>query len=259
MSRAYQCVFAGEFNASDMACGEQRDIPSFSSVLTPGGLVCTNLFCAGALIERRGRVGEPMHARLADPTGAFALTVDHTNRVAAAILESMDVPCFATVVGEPVLTGGGREGTCSIRVEEIREVARDVRDAWVLRTADLTLLRIEEMCASLQSGRTDARMEALISHYRLDMPRLRDIALMVKEAIRGTGCVTPANPLEKDPLSLVLAIIREHGGKSGITLEEITKQAARQGVNAREVGNAVEALIRDDECYQPARGVLKIL
>lgn len=258
MSWTYQQVFAGEYNASTMTYGEQ-DIPSPPPILTPGGAICKNLFCAGALLERQGRKGEPMYARLADPTGAFTLFVDHTNTAVAGNLESMDIPCFATVVGEPRISGAGGEGEYSVRVREIREVDRFVRDAWVLRTADLTLRRIEDIYAALQREWNDARMEALITHYHLDVPRLRSIALLVKDAIRSVGSGESEVPKERDPASLILAIIREHGGKSGISLDEITKRAARHGMNAHEVGKAVEALLRDDECYQPARGVLKIL
>lgn len=258
MSLLYQRVFAREYNESTMTSGESGSLVALS-VITPSGAVCTNIYCAGAVLERYGSQGEPMHARLADPTGAFELYVDRTNVSAAGILASMDIPCFATVTGEPRAKGSAGPGKCAIRVREIREVDRPVRDAWVLRTADLTLLRIEEIRQVISRERSDERIEALIRHYNLDMKRLRDIAQMVRGAIAGTGGGGQAADAAADPASAVLGIIREHGEKSGITIEEVTRRAARRGMSAAEVAKAVESLLRDDECYQPARGVLKPL
>ncbi|MCU0631570.1 MAG: hypothetical protein MUC66_01175 [Methanolinea sp.] len=258
MSRIYQRVFAREYNESRVRFGESES-PSYSAILTPGGAICTDLFCAGALLERQGRKGELMYARLADPTGAFGLHIDRTDQAAAGILESMEIPCFATVIGEARMTGAGGMSRCTVRVREIREVDRYVRDSWVLRTAGLTFGRIEDLYAALNCERSDARIESMITHYHLDVPRLRDLALMVKEAIKGVNAAQPVNSQEKRPEETVLDIIREHGGKNGITLEEITRRAARQGLGPLEVGRAVESLLQDDECYQPARGVLKLL
>ena len=258
MTWTYQRVFAREYNESTMTLGEDAT-KSGPCVITPSGATCTNLFCAGALLERHGRKGESMHARLADPTGAFELHIDRTNQATAEILESVEIPCFATLIGEARVGGSRGTWNCIIRVQEIRKVDRYVRNAWVLRTADLTLRRIEEIRATICRERNDARTGALIAHYHLDISRLESMAFMVKEAISGVVSGEPAALQERDPAAMILGIIREHGGKTGITLEAITREAARHGVSALEVGKAIESLLRDDECYQPTRGVLKLL
>mgnify|MGYP001118789837 FL=1 len=53
--------------------------------------------------------------------------------------------------------------------------------------------------------------------------------------------------------------MKEHGGKTGIPLDEIVKRAAGRGLTPQDVQAAVEALCRDDECYQPTRGTFRIL
>ena len=258
MNGTYQRVFAREYNGS-IATFTESGTHSPVAVLTPGGAICTTLFCAGAVLERQGRKGEFMHARLADSTAAFELHIDRTDQVTADILESMEIPCFATVIGEARITGKGGAGRCTVRVIEMREVDRYVRDAWVLRTADLTMRRIEDLRTALDEGRRDARLDALVLHYHLDASRLRDLALMVKEAIKGVNAPQASSPEAGDPVALVLEIIREHGGKTGISLEEVTRKAAKHGLAASEVKRAVESLLLEDECYQPARGVLKVL
>lgn len=258
MSGFYQRVFAREYGESSMRYGESNasDTPA---ILTPGGAVCTTLFCAGALLERHGSRGGPMYARLADPTAAFELHIDRTEQDAAEVLESMEIPCFATVIGKAFISGSGSARRCAVQVMEIRQADRYTRDAWVLQTADLTIRRIEEIAAALSAGKHDLRIDALVSHYRTDIHQLGSLARMVREALRDLECRRPDTPKENDPAVLVLGIIREHGAKSGITMDEVVRKAAAFGLCHDEVKDAVNVLLRDDECYQPSRGILKPL
>ncbi|OPX67993.1 MAG: hypothetical protein A4E37_01099 [Methanoregulaceae archaeon PtaB.Bin056] len=258
MSGNFQRVFAREYNESTVTCTESGT-QSQTVILTPGGAVCTDLFCAGALLERQGQSGDFMYARLADPTGAFELYIDRSDQFTAEILDSMEIPCFATVIGEARVTGAGPSTKCSIRVRELRMVDRYVRDAWVLRTADLTIRRIERLAAAIREGKGNSLAGAVAGHFRPDPSELRSLALMVREALKGVNAATPAPPGTGDPAAIIREIIRVHGGKTGISIEEVFRQAAKHGLSQNEVKTAVESLLQEDECYQPARGVLKLL
>ncbi len=258
MSGNFQRVFAREYNGSTVTCMESAS-PSQTVVLTPGGAVCTNLFCAGALLERQGRSGDFMHARLADPTAAFELYIDRSDQATAEILDSMEIPCFATVIGEARTTGAGPSTRCSVRVRELRMVDRYVRDAWVLRTADLTIRRIERIATAIRERKGNSLTGTVAGHFRPDPTELRNLALMVREALKGVNVATPASPGTCDPSAIIREIIQEHGGKTGISIEEVARQAAKHGLSQNDVKSAVESLLQDDECYQPARGVLKLL
>lgn len=258
MSMMYERVFARHYNESvDLTIG--RPSSASPSFITPCGAIGSHLYCAGALLERHGRKGEPMQARLADPTGAFELQIDRTNFVAAEALESFIIPCFASVTGDAVTVGQKGSGRCAVRVRSIREVDRHVRDAWVLRTADLTIMRIERIRDAITSHRNDSMTTALLAHHPVDIPRLNQMALMVKEAIRVVDMNQESIAKEWDPASVVLDIIREQGGKDGIPLEEVVRKAARHGMSASDVEKVVVSLLQEDECYQPSRGVLKPL
>lgn len=258
MNGNLQRVFAREYNGSTVTYTETGAYPQ-TVVLTPGGAACTNLFCAGALLERQGSSGDFMHARLADPTSAFELFIDRSDPVTAQILESMEIPCFATVIGEARITGAGPSARCSVRVRELRMVDRYVRDAWVLRTADLTIRRIERVAEAMREGKGNSLTGTVAGDFRPDPVVLRGLALMVREALRGVHVATPAPTGTGDPSEVVREIIRDHGGKTGITIEEVARKAAKHGLSQKEVKLAVESLLQNDECYQPARGVLKFL
>jgi len=95
--------------------------------------------------------------------------------------------------------------------------------------------------------------------YGLDRERLRSLASIVKEAVSGVQIAGPPEQSQIDPASIVLTIMKEHGGKTGISIDEIIKRAATHGLTPSDVQSAIEALCRDDECYQPSRGIFKLL
>jgi hypothetical protein len=252
MTGPYQRVFAREYNDSRVSTDE-------SAVLTPGGALCTQVYLAGALLEVQGARGETMYARLSDPTGAFSLIVSPMRKGAADSLGEMTPPCFATVIGEARLAGSGDRTSCSVAVQEAREVDRSVRDAWVVRTAELTFARLVELKEALGGGDASDPVQRAIRHYRIDAARVKDLAEMVRDALKNVGATVSGPAEERDAAQRILSIVEEFGGKSGIPMDDIVKKAARWGLTAAEVRETVGILLSEDECYQPARGVIKRL
>jgi hypothetical protein len=253
----FQRVFAAEFNAATVQF--TRKGMTEPAVLTPGGALLTLVFCSGAIIERRGCGGETVHARMADPTGAFSLQADPYSTDARTTLCSLETPCFATVVGKPILAGTGQSARCILKVLDIRPADRYTRDTWVLRTAEATLDRLERINAMLRSGSEDPLARALVTSYSVDTPRICSLAEIARNAVQGVQTLNPPEQSKISPESVVLAIMREHGGKEGITLEEIVRRASNHGLVRQDVTDALEALCRADECYQPNRGTFKLL
>ncbi|MCQ8893799.1 MAG: hypothetical protein NQU46_04115 [Methanolinea sp.] len=253
----FQRVFAAELNITkaQLTTGKKGEKP----LLTPGGALLSRVFCAGALIERHGCGDETAYARLADPTGAFSLQADRQSMDGKTILCGLEIPCFVTVTGRPFLIGSGDSSRCIIRIEDIRAVDRYVRDVWVLHTAGLTLKRLAALDTELGTGNGDPRIDALRRCYNLDGALLREIAGRIAEAVRSVQVKQVSVPVQANPASVVLGIIREHGGKAGISLDEITRRAVAHGLSPDEVKSAVEVLCREDECYQPGRGIYKAL
>lgn len=253
----FQRIFAAEFNAAKVqfSCKDTAE----PAVLTPGGAVLTLVFCTGALLERQGCGNGTVHARLADPTGAFSLQADPHLTDARTILCSLDTPCFATVIGKPFLAGTGQSARGILKVLDIRATDKYTRDIWVLRTAEATLNRLERINEILRSGREDPLIRALVTSYSLGPERLCSLAEIVRVAVQSVQIKNPPVQSECSPESVILAIIKEHGGKTGITIEEITRRAANLGFSTQDVITAVEALCREDECYQPSKGIFKLL
>ncbi len=250
-------VFAREFNASRwvMDDGGDRNGPY---VVTPGGAWCRRVFIVGALTERRGRGGDVMHARVADPTGAFAVDIDRQHPDVAATLEYIEPPEFVAVTGGASLSTAGARARASVVPEALNVVDRAIRDIWVLRTAERTLQRIEALQAFLQGSPRGGRIEATIGHYRTTDADLRDLAAMVRaavESVRPGGGVGEVRPV--DGREIVLAVIEEHGGARGIPLDTLVARGVKAGLSAPAAARAVEELLAAGECYTPSTGMIK--
>ena len=75
-------------------------------------------------------------------------------------------------------------------------------------------------------------------------------------AVRPAECEAPQQP---DVRTLVLELILAGSGTRGISVDQIIKEAAIQGVSQEAVLAVIESLIVDDECYQPLKGFVKPL
>ena len=256
--RPYQRIFAREFNAATLKV-EDAEGPGGYSLITPGGAICGQLYLSGALLEVGGKPGDVMYARLADPTGAFSLVVPRYETEAADAISGMKPPCFATVVGEARMAGSGDRSVCTVAVGDARGVERRVRDLWVVRTAALTCRRIQAMASALSSGTGPESLLQAIRHYGTGRASLQELARMAQESLKSVDLqITPPAP-GPDPVQVVLGIVEEHGGKKGIPVGEIISIAAGSGISAEQARQAVETLLREDECYQPQKGVIRRL
>jgi RPA family protein len=226
-------------------------------VITPTGACCSSIFIAGALLEVEGRVNERMQARVADPTGAFALEAGRQERDAASMLSMMQPPVFVTAVAE-ICCPGHSDGTpwrCALH--DIREVTREVRDTWVVTTGMQTLSRLEEISCALEHGNGPESLREAIGFYQLTQKDLKETAMTIRDIL--AGITASADGKETDITQVVLTLIRDHGGEKGIALEEIIRLGSGEGLSTGEVRKAVEILLAEDECYQPSKGTIRLL
>jgi len=250
-------IFASEFNSSDLIFEQPSD--KSRVMITPGGACCSEVFIAGALIERGGTPGGGQYVRVADPTGAFSMQIDRNQRQQGDILRGMEPPLFVTVLGSLIIHGGERESSCSVAIRDIRTADRMIRDSWIVRTAELTCGRLELMMKAIGGERVPDCTARAMDHYRMNLSRVTDLADMVSTALEG---VLPAEAKDAeggDPQDIVLSIIREKGGKNGIHIQDIIPVAGQFGLGEDAVRHAVKALLAEDECYQPSRDFVKIL
>jgi len=249
-------VFAGEFNLTTLTL--DADEPGgFPALITPGGLRCTRLYVAGALTSVEGKPGESMQARVADPTGTFSLALDRREEELAGILVRLVPPVFVSVIGDARLVRRGPGLAPVIRLTEIREIGRQVRDAWVIRTGEVTFSRLREFSASLAGMSASADIRTAADHYHADRALVLRLAAMSRTALSQVSAVPGGTIRPPDPRGTVLAILG--GYPKGVPVSELIAFAGAQGLDEGMVNRVIEDLIREDECYQPSKGVIRLL
>jgi len=249
-------LFAGEFNRSDLVvpAGDPRGRPA---LLTPTGLSLGRLTMTGALTEVEGKSGDFVHARVADPTGAFALRSGWHRPEVTAALAAVEPPAFVAVTGSPLLPS--RAPAPVLLPEAVAVVDRRARDTSVIATAELTIGRLEKLAAILAGVQgDDPTIGRVIAHYRITPAFLLDLAAMVDQALSSVGeAKAPAAAPLKDPKELVLAFLGARP-KEAVPLDEILAELGRQGVGTEAGTRAVNALLEEGECYLPRKGSVRL-
>ncbi len=257
MMEPVQRVFAQEFNAS--TCSAAADnMNNVRYVVTPGGAWCTRMFIVGALTGVRGAAGDLMRARVADPTGTFDLAITRREQSVAETLGYVTLPAFVAVTGTARLYASGSRTYASITPESLNVVDRTTRDAWVIRTAEITLNRLEVVCDVLHGIASDERIETAVRHYGTTDSNLRDLTLMLRTALGtvpevvGGGEITPVSAQ-----GVMLEVIRDHGGQEGAALDDVVRAGVGRGLSAPDASDAVEALLAGGVCYSPRPGMIR--
>jgi len=258
MREKVEHLFAGEFNRSDLvvAPGESQGQPS---LLTPTGLSLLRLTIIGALTEVEGKAGDFVHARVADPTGAFTLRSGWHRPEVTGALARIEPPAFVAVTASPLLPSRSPVSRMILLPEAVAEVDRLARDTWVMTTADMTLARLERLSAALAEKKREPALERVIAHYHITPSLLMELADMVGmalETVRGTGA--KAKPEGKDPKDLVITYLTARP-KELVPLEAILEDLGRHGIGTEAGTRAVNELLAEGECYMPRKGSIRLV
>ena len=177
----YIRVFAGELSYTSLQqpAGSKH---AHHAIITPSGASGSNLLLAGALTRVEKQPGEFLQAWIADPTGTFNLSVGKQEEEICAILEKADIPVFVSVTGELQIARGRNKGVV-IRPLTIRTIDKQVRDSWIIRTAEQTLKRLEIMEDAIRTDTCDPIIRQAINHYCLDANQIGILVAMVEEAL----------------------------------------------------------------------------
>lgn len=249
-------VFASEFGKATLPL---RGVLGDEGVLTPFALPCRLLFIAGALIELQTRGKDYWTGRVADPSGVFEIRAERPDAFLQQVLLDLHPPCFVTILGEAKPGRGTPPASPTIRLLEIVETDRAVRDIWTIRTAETTVHRLSLLVSAIRAGTADEEILSALSFYKTAEADVREMADTVQKALETVRGPAREEVKEEDVREKVLAIIRESAGSSGISLGTIIDRAGQEGIDEGRVREAVRALVLDDECYQPARDMFKPL
>jgi len=263
-------IFAEEFNRADIQCSEGDDrAPNY--VITPTGAKCNRLFVVGVATEVE-EIGEELwRARIADPTGSFSIYAGQYQPEAVTLLSDLQVPSIVAVVGKARIYE--QEGTiyASIRPEEINLTSMDVRDRWVLNTAERSMERINAMRLTLSSGLegdelrvhlgenvgeglADGVMRAL-AHYPITEEYLDRLAEVVVDAVKSIlpEVEKPSQELKE----IVFGLLEKLDLGDGVSYSDVIDAALGSGLSETMIEDAVRELMGEGRCYEPKIGVLK--
>jgi hypothetical protein len=200
-----------------------------------------------------------LRCRLADPTGVFNLVIGGRNSPLAEQFRKIPVPSFITVTGRAQMYRRNDMIDLSIRPDHVVIVDRAVRDQWVLKTAEATLGRLEQVQSALQGRYTDDPILITHRHYSHTTEQLHALSEMISCAVQSIEPPESTAPVLSDTRELVMEIMKGISSPRGIAIEEIINQAGNRGIAPAEVLSAIESLIVEDECYQPQKGFVKPL
>ena len=250
-------LFAGEFNRSDLVAspGEPKGT---TSLLTPTGLSLRRLTIVGALTEVEGKAGDFVHARVADPTGAFTLRSGWHRPEVTGALAKIEPPAFVAVTASPFLPSRSPASRMVLLPEAVAEVDRLARDTWVIVTADMTLARLERLSAALAGTGQEPALDTVIAHYRITPSLLVELAEMITTALASVSGTAMAKREGRDPKELVLAFLATRP-KEAVPLEAILGELGRQGIGTEAGTRAVNELLAEGECYLPRKGSVKLV
>jgi RPA family protein len=252
-------VFAGDFCRSSCYFSTPGTDSSLS-VVTPSGIWCNRVFAIGVLTEVSGN-GARLHARLADPTGAFDIEIAaHGDANRPDMFQKIPVPSFIAINGRAYMAGSEKKPVPVIRVESVRIVDRAVRDTGIARTADSTLAHLMKLAGALIGGPADDRTRAVLRHYHTTPGDINDSIAIVEKALAGlseTG--DPAHQPVQDPHEVMIGIIRGLQGPRGVVIEDVIAQAGIRGISPDAARGIIDDMIKEDECYQPQKGSIRLL
>jgi len=159
--------FAAEYADAGHMFKESDEERAPNFVLLPTGHKMNRAFFVGTLTETDdvGNDDEYWQGRVVDPTGTFFVYAGQYQSEAMSILRELEPPAYVAVLGKPRIyeTDSG-EINVTVRPERITVVDSDVRNRWVVETADRTMDRIVEF----RDG-TSPYFDTAVEQYEPDM------------------------------------------------------------------------------------------
>ncbi|UZE91786.1 MAG: DNA-binding protein [Methanosarcinales archaeon] len=198
-------IFAGEFNRANLRHSQGTDrAPHY--IVTPTGAKCNRLFVVGVAteIDNIGTEENLWRARISDPTGVFTIYAGQYQPEATTFFSELQIPAFVAVTGKARIYEP-EDGTVytSIRPEEANIVNADVRDRWILNTAERTMERVNAMKLALSSnlhgeglrdylrGKVSAELAdgvvMALDHYQITEAYLHQLVDMVGGAVKAVS------------------------------------------------------------------------
>ena len=279
-----QRLFAKEFNDSKLNIHPKSDEVSYDGghapnfLVSPLGSKINRLFATGVVteIDNIGTEHDLWRARVVDPSGAFIVYAGQYQPEAAIFLSTLEVPAYVSVVGKARIYEP-EDGSVfvSIRPEDINVIDADIRDRWIVDTAELTLDRIDAFSIAIASGLTGTKLfehlvqnnvqkglaegiSLALDYYHTNegyLQKLKDVVLDCVKSISSESENENAVPDE----DLILELMKEMDTGKGIDYAELIIIAKSRGMAENVIVAEVRKLLAKGMCYEPKIGILKVV
>ncbi|MCL7411809.1 MAG: DNA-binding protein [Methanosarcinaceae archaeon] len=279
-----QRLFAKEFNDSKFNIHPKPDEVIFDGghapnfIVSPLGSKINRLFATGVVteIDNIGTEHDLWRARVVDPSGAFIVYAGQYQPEAAMFLSTLEIPAYVSVVGKARIYEP-EDGSVfvSIRPEDINVIDSDIRDRWIVDTAELTLDRIDAFSIALASGLTGTELfehlvqnnipkglaegiSLALDYYHTDTNYVDKMKDVVLNCVKSIGS-EPDNENVVPDEDLILKLMKEMDTGKGIDYAELILIAKSRGMAENVIVAAVRKLLAKGMCYEPKIGILKVV
>lgn len=279
-------VFAKEFEAcreldkSERPAYETADSKSPNLLISPLGLILNRVFVVGVLTELDsiGTQNEMWKARIVDPTGAFTVYAGQFQPDASIFFSTVQVPAFIALTGKArVYEPEPGSVFISIRAEEANVVDEEIRNRWVVDTAEQTVDRLEAFSDALASGyRGETLREYLLERgvseelaegisialerERAPQEFAKQLRVSIREWLRALNLESEDTAeAEADQKEFVLELLREMAGSKGIDYAVFVDAAVSRGIPEEAVEEVVRSLLAGGQCYEPKIGIIRLV
>jgi RPA family protein len=279
-------IFAKEFEAcreldkSERSESETADSKSPNLLISPLGLILNRVFAVGVLTELDsiGTQNEMWKARIVDPTGAFTVYAGQFQPDASIFFSTVRVPAFIALTGKArIYEPEPGSVFVSIRAEEANVVDEEIRNRWVIDTAEQTVARLEAFSDALASGYRGETLreyllergvsEELAEGITIILERQRapqEFAKQLRASVReGLGALNfeteDTAGAKADQKEFVLDLLREMGGGKGIDYAAFVDAAVSKGIPEEVVEDVILSLLVGGQCYEPKIGIIRLV
>ncbi len=291
-------IFSSELNnAVPIPSGEDEYAPTY--VISPLGAKINRVLVVGVItdITNVGSDEEPLlRATVSDPTGPVYVSAGQYQPIAAQALSELNPPEFVAVVGKVrVYSPEPGVNYLSVRAENVRPVAEDLRDTWVIEAAKSTLERIEAMKevlnmdipdaeevhkigfrkriadgvvrATQEFGTTDLEyyLSSVIDAIQMLNPDAKTPSIDQFTLPKGAPRPAAAPKDEKIDASneedeeLVLEVVKGLAEGDSIALMDVIEACESKGLDKVRVEEAINALMDKGLVYEPILGQLSYI
>ncbi len=279
-------VFAREFEAcrelekSERSDSEATDSKTPNLLISPLGLILNRVFVVGVVTEldNIGTQSEMWKARIVDPTGAFTVYAGQYQPEALIFFSTVQVPSFIALTGK-ARTYEPEPGSVfvSIRAEEVNVVDEEIRNRWIVDTAEQTVERLEAFSDALASGYHGEELREYLLGKGISSELTEGIAIAlqrehshsefakilrtsIREGLKTLDLDSENSTSAKaDQKEFVLELLKEMGGSKGVDYAAFIDSAASRGIPEQVVEEVIRALLAGGQCYEPKIGIIRLV